>query len=124
MTEGEGKKKIKFRNYQPRDVSLAKKQKGEEDDAVAVEADAKDMEKVPETIQEKPVDIIQAELEQCSTSELNILPKNNNWDLKQILAPKMERLQKRTQRAIVDILREKLAAEGNTDSDAESETFE
>lgn len=124
MSEGDNKKKIKFRNYQPRDVSLAKKQREEGDDAVAAEADIKKVEDVPETTQEKPVDIIQAELEQCSTTELNILPKNNNWDLKQLLAPKMERLQKRTQRAIVDILREKLATEGNTDSGEESDTNE
>lgn len=118
MTDTEKKSKIKFRNYQPRDVSLVKKQKSEEETAVV--AENTEAEK-PETDKQKPVDVILAELEECATTELNILPKNNNWDLKQILAPKMEKLQKRTQRAIVDILREKLAAEGGTDSDEESE---
>ena len=67
-------------------------------------------------------DIIKNELRQyAEEEELNILPKNNNWDLKKQLEPKFDKLRRRTQRAIVDLLREKLAEEGDSDSDSDSE---
>ena len=65
-------------------------------------------------------DIIKKELRQFSEDdELNILPKSNNWDLKKQLEPKLEKLRRRTQRAIVDILREKIANEVDSDSDSD-----
>jgi coiled-coil domain-containing protein 12 len=63
-------------------------------------------------------DIIKNELRQFQDEEeLNILPKNNNWDLKKQLEPKLEKLRRRTQRAIVDILREKMAEESESEED-------
>ena len=41
-----------------------------------------------------------------------IVPRDPNWDLKRDIEPKLAILQKRTQRAIVDILRARLKAEG------------
>jgi coiled-coil domain-containing protein 12 len=52
---------------------------------------------------------------------LNILPRNNNWDVKKLLEPKLEKLKKRTQKAIVDFLREKLANMSEEGSDEEAE---
>ena len=67
-------------------------------------------------------DIIKNELRQFEEEEeLNILPKNNNWDLKKQLEPKLEKLRRRTQRAIVDLLREKIAEEGDSESEEEDE---
>lgn len=64
-------------------------------------------------------DIIKNELRQFEEEEeLNILPKNNNWDLKKQLEPKIEKLLRRTQRAIVDILREKIAEEEDSEDEA------
>lgn len=40
---------------------------------------------------------------------INIAPKKINWDLKNQVQDKIDRLKRRTQRAIVEILREKLA---------------
>ena len=42
---------------------------------------------------------------------LNVVPRDPNWDLKRDLEPRAEVLRKRTQRAIVEILRERLKAE-------------
>lgn len=65
-------------------------------------------------------DIIRNELRQFGDDEeLNILPKNNNWDLKKQLEPLLEKLRRRTQRAIVDILRQKIAEEEDSDEDDE-----
>lgn len=41
--------------------------------------------------------------------ELNIAPKKANWDLKRDVEKKLEKLSRRTQRAIVEIIRERMA---------------
>lgn len=41
--------------------------------------------------------------------ELNIAPKKANWDLKRDVEKKLEKLNRRTQRAIVEIIRERMA---------------
>jgi coiled-coil domain-containing protein 12 len=48
-----------------------------------------------------------------------ILPKKINWDLKKQLMPKLDKLKKRTQKAIVEMLREKFAKEDNDDENEE-----
>ncbi len=63
------------------------------------------------------VDIIKKELMKFNSEETNILPKNSNWDIKKLLEPKMEKLQRRTQRAIIEFLRAKVAEEGSSSSD-------
>ena len=42
---------------------------------------------------------------------MNIIPKKINWDLKRHIEPRLEKLRKRTQKAIVEILKEKLSKE-------------
>ena len=68
-------------------------------------------------------DILQAELALiCQDDELNIVPKKPNWDLKSQVAAKVEKLARRTQRAVVEMLREKMAEEGDgeeTDNEAD-----
>lgn len=41
--------------------------------------------------------------------ELNIAPKKANWDLKRDVEKKLDKLNRRTQRAIVEIIRERMA---------------
>lgn len=69
--------------------------------------------------------VIKKELRKYQNQELNILPRNNNWDVKKLLEPKLDKLKKRTQKAIVDFLREKLAnmseEEGSDDEEAEGD---
>jgi coiled-coil domain-containing protein 12 len=63
----------------------------------------------PSTPASQQENFIKKELRKYQDEELNILPRNNNWDVKKLLEPKLEKLKKRTQKAIVDFLREKLA---------------
>jgi len=42
---------------------------------------------------------------------LNIAPRKPNWDLKRDVAKKMEKLQRRTQLAIVDMIKDRIANE-------------
>jgi coiled-coil domain-containing protein 12 len=107
-SEEHQEKKIKFRNYQPYDNSLKK---------AAMEAEQVD--KAVSTVaatellvgSHAEVDAIKKELQQFQDNELNIMPKKPNWDLKVQVEGKLQKLKNRTQKAIVEILREKLAAE-------------
>lgn len=56
-----------------------------------------------------------SELAVLETQEINIVPKHPNWDLKHGIHSRLDKLKRRTQRAIVDRLREKLSARGDTD---------
>ncbi|KAJ1387412.1 mRNA splicing factor [Ochromonadaceae sp. CCMP2298] len=108
VVEGEEQvsgKKIKFRNYQPYDGSLKKK-------AAAVAEKTNDS-TVSELVVPVSVetDVIKLELQKYTEAELNIMPKKPNWDLKSQVEGKLLKLKKRTQKAIVEILREKLAAD-------------
>lgn len=105
-------KKIKFRNYQPYDNTLKK---------LSVQEDLKENTVAPEDNVHIPVvpsetDIIKLELQKFNDDELNIMPKKPNWDLKVQVEGKLQKLKNRTQKAIVEILREKLAAEQNDES--------
>ena len=42
----------------------------------------------------------------------NLAPKKPDWDLKRDIAPKLEKLEKRTQKAIAELIRERLKEEG------------
>jgi coiled-coil domain-containing protein 12 len=63
--------------------------------------------------------LIKRELAQYNDEELNIVPKKPNWDLKSQIEEKMNKLKRKTQKAIVEILREKLAERSEDDEDEE-----
>lgn len=135
------KLKIKFRNYKPYDQSLLKSNNESisvnvEDSAVTTTANQKEsslsnavvnshndndntkhVSALDKILAATPANIIQQELEEMNqklgTNELNIVPKKINWDLKRHSEFKIEKLRKRTQRAIVEILREKIAENGD-----------
>ena len=44
---------------------------------------------------------------------MDIAPKKANWDLKRDVSRKLGRLEKRTQRAIIDLIREKVEGGGD-----------
>lgn len=48
-------------------------------------------------------------------------PRKANWDLKRDVAKKVEKLNRMTQKAIVELLREKLAKEAEEGSSSEEE---
>lgn len=114
-----GAKKLKFRNYLPESEELAPNfvppplpelqapppaLAADEDDTPAAPAPAPSA--------------FDAELERIRADEpegaLNVVPRDPNWDLKRDLEPRAEILRKRTQKAIVEILRERLKAEARS----------
>lgn len=101
-------KRLKFRNYQPRDQSLVEISKANEEEEVG-------------NIIENSDNLLKKELRIHESEELNILPKSSNWDIKKSFEPKLEKLRRRTQRAIVDFLREKLNSATDSDGDSEEE---
>ena len=127
-------KKIKFRNYQPYDATLKEDKTSEESKKVSSSSSSSSTAAIASAIvattgaakgsvggKGKEVDIIKLELAKHSTQELNVVPKKPNWDLKSQVSGKLEKLRKRTQRAIVEILREKITSETAADGDVGAE---
>ncbi|XP_058808661.1 coiled-coil domain-containing protein 12 [Phymastichus coffea] len=85
----------KFRSYKPSDESL--KEKALEDaKAGDIESEVKDQLQAATT---KPV------IEELDIS--NLAPRKSDWDLKRDCSKKLEKLQKRTQKAIAEIIMER-----------------
>ncbi len=59
---------------------------------------------------------LQRHLEEHGSEQLNVAPRKPNWDLKRDVAKKMEKLNRLTQKAVVELLREKLAREAEEGS--------
>lgn len=129
------KPKIKFRNYTPYDTSLLSDKKEpqiKQTEGLLVKSTETKLTIPPPTNTNTTsllptVDPIQQELNNVTlqigsnNKELNIIPKKINWDLKRHSDYKIEKLRKRTQRVIVEILREKLTAVGGDDTSDEDE---
>ena len=47
--------------------------------------------------------------------QLDVAPKKANWDLKQHITKRLEKLERRTQQAIVELIKEKVSQEGDTE---------
>ncbi|XP_028335300.1 coiled-coil domain-containing protein 12 [Physeter macrocephalus] len=91
-----GARELRLRNYVPEDEDL-KKRRVPQAKPVAVE------EKVKEQLEAaKPEPIIE------EVDLANLAPRKPDWDLKRDVAKKLEKLEKRTQRAIAELIRERL----------------
>ena len=111
---------MKFRNYRPHDAKLLKMKSSSNSSSKTEESLIDAVNVVGNDSQEKivsigikrnrdPTDLIKEELAQHDGNELNIVPKKPNWDLKCQIEDKIQKLKRKTQKAIVEILREKLA---------------
>ncbi|XP_015708449.1 coiled-coil domain-containing protein 12 [Coturnix japonica] len=89
-------REIILRNYDPEDEEL-KKRKLPPAKPASVEDNVKDQ---LETAKPEPI-IDEVDL-------TNLAPRKPDWDLKRDVAKKMEKLEKRTQRAIAELIRERL----------------
>lgn len=104
----EKKQILKFRNYTPRTDNL------KEHKLEAIEVPSEILEK-----QTKEVEEIVAEA--GAQEQLNIAPKKANWDLKRNVEKKMEKLNRRTQRSIVEIIRTRIENEASSGDDEGSD---
>ncbi|DAZ94538.1 TPA: hypothetical protein N0F65_002190 [Lagenidium giganteum] len=59
--------------------------------------------------------------EEEEEEDVNLAPKRANWDIERDIAPMLKKLEKRTQHAIVEIWREKMAAEQQEEDEEEEE---
>ncbi|XP_018430038.1 PREDICTED: coiled-coil domain-containing protein 12 [Nanorana parkeri] len=89
-------RELKLRNYTPEDEELKGRQV----------APAK-----PISVEEKVKDQLEAAKPEPIIEEVdltNLAPRKPDWDLKRDVAKKLEKLEKRTQRAIAELIRERL----------------
>ncbi|TFJ85135.1 hypothetical protein NSK_003558 [Nannochloropsis salina CCMP1776] len=82
--------------------------------------------KKAEDMKKDEEDAIQRELkrheaEYGSGGQLNVAPRKANWDLKRDVAKKLAKLNRLTQKAIIEILQEKLAQEAEEGSTSEND---
>ncbi|XP_027942825.1 coiled-coil domain-containing protein 12 isoform X2 [Eumetopias jubatus] len=110
--EGEKHRELRLRNYVPEDEDL-KRRRVPQAKPVAVE------EKVKEQLEAaKPEPIIE------EVDLANLAPRKPDWDLKRDVAKKLEKLEKRTQRAIAELIRERLKGQEDSLASAVDATTE
>ncbi len=142
-TDAAGPKTIKFRNYAPQDESLEKmdvettsgsepptkriRSEHEEEQPQQQQEETSELEKA---LKEAKADAAQA-MQQANGSSAksaanttnnskvmaSMTPKKVNWDLKRDIAKKMNRLERRTQKALVELLRQRLEKEAEMEDD-------
>lgn len=100
---------IKFRNYKPVDEKLK--------EYVSKQPYVPN---IVEEINEKLSKVIEANK---SCDILNLAPKKANWDLKRDLSKKLEILDKRTQRSIFEMVRQKFQQENSKDLSQKVDTM-
>lgn len=100
---------FKFRNYVPFDAKLKEL-------AISSNENGKQKENISQNSTSKKSVILQ-ELENMNEEEINIIPNKQNSDLKDQIASKLAKLKKRTQKSIVEILKERIAKENEEASD-------
>ncbi|KAI9355480.1 mRNA splicing factor [Pilaira anomala] len=107
-TSDEAEKALKFRSYTPNDDKLR------EHVEIATPND------IGDTIESETKDLTKTALAQAAEKQkeevdlFNLAPKKPNWDLKRDVEKKMEKLDRKTQRAIYEIIR--LRLEGDKDA--------
>ncbi|KAH7474726.1 hypothetical protein PRIC1_013147 [Phytophthora ramorum] len=94
------------------------------------DTDMPDADQAPDKTEDLVEKVALAQEEDAKTEDesedelLNLAPKRANWDMERDIAPMLRKLEKRTQHAIVEILREKLAAEQQEEDDDDEEEEE
>ncbi|KAH8549570.1 mRNA splicing factor [Umbelopsis sp. PMI_123] len=110
QTNGD-KPELSFRNYQPTDENLKKNTN------IATPDD------INNTVEQETRNITKEALEEAERLQkeeidlFSLAPKRANWDLKRDVEKKLESLDKLTQRAIAEIIRERLKSESKTGTD-------
>jgi len=112
----ESKKSVSFRNYAPNDESLAGDHLGNEDE----EGPDTKRQRVEEpsistalqdALKEAKQEVASTTFERRLRMEGTATPKKLNWDLLRDIHDKLNKLEKRTQKAIVEMLKERLEKE-------------
>mmetsp|Transcript_412 Transcript_412/g.798 ORF Transcript_412/g.798 Transcript_412/m.798 type:complete len:128 (-) Transcript_412:38-421(-) len=104
--------KLKFRNYQPKTEELA--------EAVVEKSQVATLPDVETTTKKRAADSEEQAEEEADQAQddidvLSVAPKKANWDLKRDVEKKLQVLERRTQRAIIELTREKVLREQGED---------
>lgn len=120
--------KIQFRNYTPADPSLedqpqppaSKRPRRPDDNAGAADTAKKEKKSILEQALEKArseAPAVTSNKVEDSLAAAMSSPKKSNWDLKRNIQPKLDKLERRTQKAIVALLKERLEKEATAVED-------
>mmetsp|Transcript_3045 Transcript_3045/g.4615 ORF Transcript_3045/g.4615 Transcript_3045/m.4615 type:complete len:147 (-) Transcript_3045:997-1437(-) len=102
----EARDKVVFRNYQPRDISLQETREKKIDDEQPL---IKKKRKLEDALEMAQLEVTHHN----AASDIANSSQKINWDLKRDIVPQINRLEKRTQQAIVELLKERLAREAS-----------
>jgi coiled-coil domain-containing protein 12 len=111
---------ITFRNYAPTDKSLDQQVAEDEPHSKRARTERDDSSKPPAAaptskslLQDALAETKQQSALVVATTETvtSMAPKKINWDLKRDIQPKLDKLERRTQKAIVEMLKERLELE-------------
>jgi coiled-coil domain-containing protein 12 len=130
------KRSFKFRNYTPADDALNKEETNDADQEqgddepsskrakTSSDGRVNDDDDKPKSKLEQALEKAKQEAKQGITANAKVdssltamAPKKINWDLRRDIQPKLDKLEKRTQKALVQLLRERLANEADEDDD-------
>jgi coiled-coil domain-containing protein 12 len=115
----ETKKALYFRNYAPNDNSL---QQDEDESSAPASKRPRTDENSKSALQEA---LDKAKQDISSTTKNNdmttLAPKKINWDLKRDISDKLAKLERRTQKAIVELLKERLEKEASFQTNSDSD---
>ena len=114
--------KLKFRNYAPKDEALGKDEDDDENDDQQLPKRQR-TDDTKSALQEALEAAKQDAKPMATTSVEPMAPKKINWDLKRDIGDQLAKLERRTQKAIVELLKERLeneaAAQTNSNSDSD-----
>jgi coiled-coil domain-containing protein 12 len=114
---GADERRVQFRNYTPADTGLeepvSKRPRPSDDDTRG------GTKKEEKSVLEQALEKARAEVPvtKAEDSIAAVAPKKINWDLKRNIQPKLDKLEKRTQKAIVALLKERLEKEAAAEND-------
>jgi coiled-coil domain-containing protein 12 len=123
---------VSFRNYAPKDKELGGEGLGN-DDGEGPETKRQRVEEEPsrstssalqEALKEAKDDVTSMILQGKSPRDAIATPKKLNWDLKRDIQDKLNKLEKRTQKALVEMLKERLENEATEQANNEDSNLD
>ena len=112
--------KISFRNYVPKDATLSTSTNDEEPTTKRFKSNNEGKSALEKALA-KTTTTSQSQNQTSWSTVTPVETKKVNWDLKRDIADKMDKLEKRTQKAIVEMLRERLEREAAEEGDGDSD---
>jgi coiled-coil domain-containing protein 12 len=103
---------IKFRNYTPRDPKLKQLRMAPSSSQYPLPPAVADLTRRLQALEAQAAMGKAGDTTEDGMAALALTPRRPNWDLKRDVKPKLEKLERRTQRAIYELIKEKLQLEG------------